>query len=201
MNLLIDNYDSFTYNLSQLISEVAGEDTMVLKNDDPRLDNIELLNPTHLILSPGPGRPEDAGKLISVLKRQISRVPILGVCLGHQAITEVYGGKVVHAPELMHGKASKMKVITASPLFANCPDTFIAARYHSLIASPMGFPSELKVIAETKTNEIMAIADEQNAVYGVQFHPESIMTDEVVGRGIISNFLGIKIPETEKASH
>ncbi|AQW21169.1 glutamine amidotransferase [Lentilactobacillus curieae] len=189
MNFLIDNYDSFSYNLSQLIGTLTNGNVTVLKNDDPQLDHLEDLNPERIILSPGPGRPEDAGKLMEVLDKFIGKTPILGVCLGHQAIAEAYGGKVVHANKLMHGKPSNITVLEQNQLFNDCPSSFTAARYHSLVVSHGPLPIDLSVSAVSEDREIMAIADEERAVYGIQFHPESIMTDTSVANQIVSNFL------------
>lgn len=187
MIYLIDNYDSFTYNLYQLVGTLTDEPIVVVKNDELTVEELAALNPSKLIFSPGPGRPEDAGYMLEQLKHFIGRVPILGVCLGHQAIAEVYGGQVVHAPVLMHGKPSNIKLVHGGTLFENCPNSFLGARYHSLIVTDI--PTTLKVSAQTADNEIMAIADEKNKVYGVQFHPESIMTDKEVGQQIIQNFI------------
>lgn len=191
MNFLIDNYDSFSYNLSQLIGALTNGNIKVLKNDNYKIDRLSELNPEHIILSPGPGRPENAGKLMDVLDQFIGKVPILGVCLGHQAIAEAYGGKVIHAKNLMHGKPSDVTLIHRTKLFANCPNVFPAARYHSLAVAHGPLSPDLEIDAVTDDQEIMAISDEQRAVYGVQFHPESIMTDEEVAKQIITNFIAI----------
>ncbi|WP_268912184.1 anthranilate synthase component II [Lentilactobacillus sp. SPB1-3] len=191
MNFLIDNYDSFSYNLSQLIGNLTNGNITVLKNDDPKINNLNKLNPEHIILSPGPGRPENAGQLMDVLNHFIGKAPILGVCLGHQAIAEAYGVNVVHANKLMHGKPSNVTLLRHNKLFANCPSTFPAARYHSLAVAHGPLPTNLTIDAVSDDQEIMAISDEQRAVYGVQFHPESIMTDPYVANQIIMNFLAI----------
>ncbi|MFD1125168.1 anthranilate synthase component II [Lentilactobacillus raoultii] len=191
MHYLIDNYDSFTYNLYQLIGQISKEPIQVVKNDAITVNELIHRQPESLIFSPGPGRPENAGRMPEILSAFLGKVPILGVCLGHQAIAEAYGADVIHAPKLMHGKPSKITVTTTSPLFDDCPKKFEAARYHSLIVDSQTIPAALTVTAETADHEIMAIADETKAVYGVQFHPESIMTDPAVGAQIIRNFLTI----------
>lgn len=187
MQLLIDNYDSFTYNLYQLIGELSP-DVMVVKNDAVTLDEIEALHPTHIILSPGPGRPQDAGISLAVVRRFAGRIPILGVCMGHEVLIEAFGGRLTAAHRLMHGKTSLMSV-QPTPLFMNCPMRFTAARYHSLIADRQHLPANFKVTAITADDEVMAIEDSGRRLYGVQFHPESIMTPRPVGRQIIQNFL------------
>ncbi|WP_125587675.1 anthranilate synthase component II [Companilactobacillus jidongensis] len=187
MIYLIDNYDSFTYNLYQLVGELTDEPIIVIKNDELTVEELAFRNPSKLIFSPGPGRPEDAGHMLDQLKYFIGRVPILGVCLGHQAIAEVYGGKVVHAPVLMHGKSSNIQLVHGGKIFEGCPHSFTGARYHSLIVTDL--PDKLNITAQTSNHEIMAIADEDNKVYGVQFHPESIMTDKEIGQQIIKNFI------------
>ncbi len=191
MHYLIDNYDSFTYNLYQLIGSLTKDPIKVIKNDELTVDELIEKHPQSIILSPGPGRPENAGIMPAVLKHFIGKVPILGVCLGHQAIAEAYGAKVVHANELMHGKPSTIHVLSKTGIFKGFPDKFVAARYHSLIVDPHTVPETLKVTAETETHEVMALADESQNVYGVQFHPESIMTDPKLGAKIITNYLQI----------
>lgn len=191
MHYLIDNYDSFTYNLYQLIGTQTSDQIKVIKNDAIDVESFMKMNPESIILSPGPGRPEDAGNMPAILKAFLGKVPIFGVCLGEQAIAQAYGAKVIHAPRLMHGKPSEMELVQTDPLFANCPEHFEAARYHSLIVDPQSVPANLKVTAITEDGEIMAISNPDDLVYGVQFHPESIMTDPKVGRQIIKNFLNI----------
>lgn len=198
MLYLIDNYDSFTYNLYQLIGQLTDEPIKVIKNDELTVEQLEQLHPTKLVLSPGPGRPEDANNMPAILQAFLGKIPILGVCLGHQAIGEAYGAKVVHAPQLMHGKPSLMTQIGSDNLFQNCPQSFEAARYHSLVLDPDTIPDDLTVTMTAEDGTIQAIADEKNLVYGVQFHPESIMTEPEVGRRIISNFLQIKVPDLQK---
>lgn len=189
MIYLIDNYDSFTYNLYQLVGKQALQPITVIKNDQLTLQELIDKKPTGLIFSPGPGRPEDAGRMIEYLNYFQGKIPILGVCLGEQAIAEIYGGKVVHADHLMHGKASEMHLKRTSKFFSDCPNCFMAARYHSLIVDRNSLPKNLSVTAETNDGEIMALSDESQKVYGVQFHPESIMTDTQVGQQIVHNFL------------
>lgn len=191
MIYLIDNYDSFTYNLYQLIGTNSNEPITVVKNDELTVEELDSLHPTGLVFSPGPGRPEDAGHMMELLKHFIGKVPILGVCLGEQAIGEVYGAKVVHAPVLMHGRPSEVEVTDKTQLFSDCPKTFEAARYHSLIVDPQTIPDELSITAITKDGEIMALCDEKQKVFGVQFHPESIMTEPSVGKQIIENYLAL----------
>lgn len=188
MILIIDNYDSFTHNLYQLIGEI-NPDIKVVRNDKITIPEIEELNPDHIIISPGPGNPQQAGICLEVIKRLSGKYPILGVCLGHQAIGEAFGGNVVHAPEIVHGKSDRIHILKESSLLKGMEEGFQAARYHSLIVEPESLPSCLEVIAETKKHEIMALQHKEYKVYGVQFHPESIMTPE--GRVILKNFLSL----------
>jgi anthranilate synthase component 2 len=186
--LLIDNYDSFSYNLYQLIGGL-NPDIRVIRNDEMTVADIVVLRPSHIVISPGPGRPADAGiceKLIAALAAQI---PILGVCLGHQAVCEVFGATVSYAKTLMHGKSSMIKVDTGSPLFAGMNETIQGARYHSLAARDNTIPADLKLIATADDGEVMAVQHRKYPVYGVQFHPESILTPE--GKQILINFLGV----------
>ena len=188
MILIVDNYDSFTHNLYQLIGEI-NPDIKVVRNDKIAIPEIEALNPDHIIISPGPGNPQQAGICLEVIKQLSGKYPILGVCLGHQAIGEAFGGKVVHAPEIVHGKSDRIHILKDSPLLQGMEEGFQAARYHSLIVEPESLPACLEVIAETKKHEIMALQHKEYKVYGVQFHPESIMTPE--GRTILKNFLSL----------
>lgn len=188
MILIIDNYDSFTHNLYQLIGEI-NPDIKVVRNDKITILEIEALKPDHIIISPGPGNPQQAGICLDVIKELSGKYPILGVCLGHQAIGEAFGGKVVHAPEIVHGKSDRVYILKETPLLAGMENGFQAARYHSLIVEPESLPACLEVIAETKKHEIMALQHKEYKVYGVQFHPESIMTPE--GRTILKNFLSL----------
>lgn len=186
MILLIDNYDSFSYNVYQLTASVCP-DVKVIRNDAMTVEEIEALSPSHIILSPGPGRPENAGICEEVIRRLAGKIPILGICLGHQAICEVFGAKVTYAKELMHGKQSEVTFDTESLLFKGCPKKAPVARYHSLAADPETMPDVLKVTAVTDDGEIMAVQHVEYPIYGVQFHPESIMTPD--GKGMIQNFL------------
>ncbi|MDO4962011.1 MAG: aminodeoxychorismate/anthranilate synthase component II [Eubacteriales bacterium] len=190
MILLIDNYDSFSYNLYQLIGELEP-DIRVIRNDEMTVSEIEALAPDHIILSPGPGRPENAGVIMEVAATISKKIPTLGVCLGHQAICAAYGATVGYAGRLMHGKQSDAKLDRESALFKDLPETVKVARYHSLAADPATMPECLKVTAVTlDQGEIMAVEHKDYPIYGVQFHPESIMTPE--GRTMLKNFLNIK---------
>ena len=186
MILLIDNYDSFSYNLYQLIGSIEPE-IRVVRNDKITIDEIRTLKPKALILSPGPGRPKDAGICEEAIRELKDEIPIFGVCLGHQAICEVFGGTVGYAKELMHGKSSQVRKSPDSLLFKGLPERFQAARYHSLSASADTLPPELKVTAITDDGEVMAVEHSLYPVYGVQFHPESVMTPD--GKIILENFL------------
>ena len=186
MILLIDNYDSFSYNLYQLIGSIDPE-IRVVRNDKITIDEIRTLKPKALILSPGPGRPKDAGICEEAILELKGEIPIFGVCLGHQAICEVFGGTVGYAKELMHGKSSQVRKSPDSLLFKGLPERFQAARYHSLSASADTLPPELKVTAITDDGEVMAVEHSLYPVYGVQFHPESVMTPD--GKIILENFL------------
>ena len=186
MILLIDNYDSFSYNLFQLIGEI-NPDIRVIRNDELTVEEIRELAPERIILSPGPWRPEDAGVIIDVVKELGQTIPILGVCLGHQAICAAFGATITYAKQLMHGKQSVVKLDTASTLFRGCPKETEVARYHSLAADPDTLPEELTVTAVTADGEVMAVAHRDFPIYGVQFHPESIMTPD--GARMLRNFL------------
>jgi anthranilate synthase component 2 len=185
MILLIDNYDSFSYNLYQLIGEIEP-DIKVIRNDEMTVEQIKDLKPDRIILSPGPGRPENAGVIIDVVKT-IHDIPILGVCLGHQAICAAFGATVTYAKQLMHGKQSDVKFDTDCPLFKGCPEVAPAARYHSLAADADTIPAVLKITALTTDGEVMAVQHKEYPVYGVQFHPESIMTPD--GKTMLNNFI------------
>lgn len=187
MILLIDNYDSFSYNLYQLIGSI-NPDIKVIRSDELSISEIEALAPEAIILSPGPGRPADAGVCVESARHFAGRIPVFGVCLGHQSICEGFGATVSYAKELMHGKQSTIKLDTDCPLFAGLPETIQGARYHSLAAIEDTIPRELKIIARTDDGEIMAVKHRDYEVYGVQFHPESILTPQ--GRTIMENFLG-----------
>lgn len=186
MILLIDNYDSFSYNLYQLIGEIEP-DIKVIRNDEMTVQEIKDLKPNRIILSPGPGRPENAGAIIDVIKALGKDIPILGVCLGHQAICAAFGANITYAKEPMHGKQSEVKFDTNCPLFKNCPETALVARYHSLAADPDTIPEELKITGETTDGTVMAVQHKTYPIYGVQYHPESIMTPD--GKQMLYNFL------------
>lgn len=189
MTLLIDNYDSFSYNLYQYVGEL-NPDIKVIRNDEMTVSQIEELNPDNIILSPGPGRPENAGVIIDVVKELGHKIPILGVCLGHQAICSAFGATVTYAKELMHGKQSKTEFDTDCEIFKDIPSTDLVARYHSLAVDESTLPSCLKVTAKTDDGEIMAVQHKEYKIFGVQFHPESIMTSS--GKTMLKNFLNIK---------
>lgn len=186
MIVLIDNYDSFSYNLYQLVGSI-DQDIKVVRNDAISVAELEALSPDAIILSPGPGKPQNAGICIEVVHKLSGRVPLLGVCLGHQSICEAFGGRVSHAHTLMHGKSSLVKVDTSSVLFKDLPKEIMAGRYHSLAALPESLPSCLCVTAQTDDGEIMAIEHASHPTFGVQFHPESIMTPQ--GFDILRNFM------------
>jgi anthranilate synthase/aminodeoxychorismate synthase-like glutamine amidotransferase len=181
--LLIDNYDSFTYNLAHLFEELGAE-VSVRRNDDISPDGAEILSPSHLVVSPGPGRPEEAGVMLEILWRLSVRVPILGVCLGHQAIVQLFGGEVGQARELVHGKASVVQH-DGRGIFAGLPEDFPAGRYHSLAATSV--PDCFEISATAADGEVMAVRHRELPLDGVQFHPESVLTPN--GREIAKNFL------------
>ncbi|MCR5156565.1 MAG: aminodeoxychorismate/anthranilate synthase component II [Butyrivibrio sp.] len=187
MILLIDNYDSFSYNLFQFIGEI-DPDIKVIRNDEMTIDGIRALSPDRIILSPGPGRPEDAGIIVEAAKTLGKEIPTLGVCLGHQAICMAFGATVTYAKELMHGKQSVVKFDRDCLLFKDCPENAKVARYHSLAADPSTMPDCLKVTAVTEDGEIMAVEHRDYPIYGVQFHPESIMTPD--GKTMLRSFIG-----------
>ncbi len=186
MTLLIDNYDSFSYNLYQLVGGLDPS-VQVVRNDQLTVDEIAALAPDHIILSPGPGRPADAGVCEAVVKELSGRFPILGVCLGHQAICEALGGTVSYARQLMHGKQSQVTLDPDCPIFRDLPPVIAAARYHSLAAVEASLPEELTVTARTEDGEVMAVQLRDRPVYGLQFHPESILTP--LGGQIVKHFL------------
>lgn len=186
MILLIDNYDSFSYNLFQLVGSL-DPDIKVIRNDAMTTGQIEELSPKAIILSPGPGKPEDAGICIEVVKKLGGRFPILGVCLGHQAICTAYGGTVSYAKELMHGKQSVAKFTGSCSLFEGLPDSIPVARYHSLALLKDTLPDCLTITAQTEDGEVMAVAHKDYPVFGLQFHPESILTPD--GKTILQNFI------------
>ncbi|MBV9131939.1 MAG: aminodeoxychorismate/anthranilate synthase component II [Chloroflexi bacterium] len=186
--LLIDNYDSFTYNLYQYLCEL-GASVTVVRNDAITVDEVRALLPEFIVISPGPGVPRDAGISVELVRALGATTPVLGVCLGHQAITEAYGGVVTRAPELMHGKASRI-LHDGSGLFDGLPPKFSAIRYHSLCAAPEAIPDTLEVTARSDSGVIMAIRHREFPVYGVQFHPESILTE--YGKELLRNFLSVR---------
>lgn len=188
MVLLIDNYDSFSYNLVQLIGELTNGNIKVVRNDEITIDEIRKLNPESIILSPGPGKPEDAGICEDVVRQLKDEYPILGVCLGHQSICEVFGAKVTYAKQLMHGKQSEMTILKEDPIFEGLGESFKGARYHSLSADRNTIPNQLEVIAiDEKDGEVMAVKHKEYPIYGLQFHPESVLTPE--GKKLVNNFL------------
>ena len=187
MILLIDNYDSFSYNLYQLIGSI-NPDIKVVRNDQMTIDEIRALKPERIILSPGPGFPKDAGICIEAAKKLGKEIPIFGVCLGHQAICEAFGATVSYASQLMHGKQSMVTLDTDCHIFKGMKKTIPAARYHSLAAVRETMPEELKITAETEDGEIMGVMHRDYPIYGVQFHPESILTPD--GYEILKNFCG-----------
>lgn len=188
MILLIDNYDSFSYNLYQLVGCI-NPDIRVIRNDELTIEEIEALSPSHIIISPGPGKPADAGICEECIIHFAGKVPILGVCLGHQAICEAFGGVVDHAGALMHGKASIATLDTENEIFKGLESREQVARYHSLSAKEETLPSYLKVIARTDDGEVMAVSHSDYAIFGLQFHPESILTPD--GNIMLDNFLKI----------
>jgi anthranilate synthase component 2/para-aminobenzoate synthetase component 2 len=185
--LLIDNYDSFTYNLVQAFL-VLGAEVEVRRNDEIDLQTAQDLHPTHLVISPGPGRPENAGLSIAMIDAFAGQIPVLGVCLGHQSIVQHFGGEIVSAKSLMHGKTSMVKH-DGEGLFSGLPNPFEAGRYHSLAANPSSVPDDLIVTARTQEGEIMGVRHRQLNVVGVQFHPESVLTPD--GPFLLGNFLGL----------
>ena len=185
MVLMIDNYDSFTYNLVQYLGEL-GEQVRVVRNDEISIDEVEALEPARVVISPGPCTPSEAGISLGLIDRLAGRVPILGVCLGHQAIGQAFGGKVVHAKQVMHGKVSRIHH-DGLGVFANVPNDFIATRYHSLVVERTSLPECLVVTAESEDGEIMGLRHRSLPVEGVQFHPEALLTEH--GHKMLENFL------------
>lgn len=188
MILVIDNYDSFTYNLVQYLGEL-GQEIVVKRNDEIDLAGIEALKPDHILISPGPCTPNEAGISLALIERFKGQIPILGVCLGHQSIGQAFGGDVVRADKLMHGKTSEI-THDGGTIFADVPSPFTATRYHSLVVKRETLPDCLEITAETDDGEIMGLRHKTYAIEGVQFHPESIMTDH--GKKLLLNFLGNK---------
>ena len=187
MILLIDNYDSFAYNLYQLIGSIT-DDIKVIRNDELTVEQITALNPAAIVISPGPGRPKDAGVIEDVIRYFYDKKPLLGICLGHQALCEVFNGKITYAKKLTYGKSSLIKTVD-DKLFKGIIQPFSVARYHSLVVAKETIASELKILAISDDGEIMAVKHRDYPVYGLQFHPESILTSD--GKKIIENFLGV----------
>jgi anthranilate synthase/aminodeoxychorismate synthase-like glutamine amidotransferase len=183
--LLIDNYDSFTYNLAQYLGELGAE-VAVERNDALTIDGIAAKAPAAIVISPGPCTPNEAGISMDVIRAFTAKIPILGVCLGHQCIGQVFGGRIVRAPRIMHGKTSKI-FHDEKGLFAGVENPFVATRYHSLVIAPESLPDALEVTAKTWEDEIMGVRHKEHLVEGVQFHPESIMT--TAGKSLLANFL------------
>jgi anthranilate synthase/aminodeoxychorismate synthase-like glutamine amidotransferase len=184
---MIDNYDSFTYNLVQYLSEL-GQKPVVYRNDKIDIGRIKKIKPSHIVISPGPGRPKDAGISKDVIREFGPDIPLLGVCLGHQAIGEVFGGNVIRADNLMHGKTSRI-YHNDNPIFKGLANPFEATRYHSLIVEKRSLPDSLEITAWTKDKEIMGLAHKKFPIWGVQFHPESILTKE--GKQLLKNFINL----------
>ena len=183
--LVIDNYDSFVYNLVQYLGELNAE-PIVKRHDAITIDEVEDISPHALLISPGPGHPQQAGISVDLIKWAAGKIPVLGICLGHQCIGEAWGGKIVHAPQVMHGKTSLISH-NESGLFKNIESPFNATRYHSLMVDPESFPDELKITAKTDDGLIMGLKHKEFEIYGLQFHPESILTS--YGHKLIENFL------------
>ena len=189
MILIIDNYDSFTYNLVQYIGSLDYH-VKVVKNDEISIDDIAVINPDKIVISPGPGKPENAGISIDVIKKYYNKVPILGICLGHQAITIAFGGDVINSNEISHGKVVKI-THEKSTIFNNVPNEFMATRYHSLMIDEKSLPKDIRIIAKTDNGIIMGVEHKNSKLFGLQFHPESIETK--YGIKMIENFLNIKV--------
>jgi len=192
MLLMIDNYDSFTYNLVQYLGEL-GEDIRVFRNDKITISEIQELGPDRIVISPGPCTPKEAGVSINVIKHFPGKIPILGVCLGHQSIGAAYGAEIINAPRLMHGKTS-MIYHDGKTIFKDIPNPFEATRYHSLIVQKVTLSDDFEISAWTDKDEIMGIRHKRHIVEGIQFHPESILTKE--GKNLLRNFLKLKATET-----
>ena len=185
MTLVLDNYDSFTYNLVQYLGELGAE-VKVVRNDELSVDQVEALAPQRIVISPGPCTPNEAGISLALVARLAGKVPILGVCLGHQAIGQAFGGKVVRARQVMHGKVSRIRH-DGRGVFAGVPDEFVATRYHSLVVARDALPAALEVTAQSEDGEIMGLRHRSLAVEGVQFHPEALLTEH--GHQMLENFL------------
>ena len=195
MILMIDNYDSFTYNLYQYLGEL-GQDVRVFRNDQISVGDIAALKPKHIVVSPGPCTPNEAGISVATVERFGGKIPILGVCLGHQSIGQAYGGKIIRARQLMHGKTSMIHH-RGDGVFSGLPSPFEATRYHSLVIERESLPACLEITAWTDDSEIMGVRHRSHAVEGVQFHPESLLTEH--GHKLLANFLGIRFDEPESA--
>lgn len=189
MLILIDNYDSFSYNLVQYF-QMLNQDVRVFENDATSIKHIQSLNPDHIVISPGPGNPDQAGISLDVVDHFAGKVPLLGVCLGHQCIGQYYGGKIVQAQQIMHGKTSLIQH-TQTDLFQHLPNPLSVTRYHSLVVDPASLPHCLSITAQDERGEIMALAHCEHPIYGVQFHPESILSE--MGLEILRNFLAIRV--------
>jgi anthranilate synthase component 2 len=187
MILMIDNYDSFTYNIVQYCLEL-GADLKVIRNDELTVEQIKELNPEKIILSPGPATPDDAGVCLEVIEKFSDTTPILGICLGHQSIAQVFGAEVIKAPKMMHGKTSKIKILCEDQLFKGLPNELIQTRYHSLTVNKQNLPSSIEVTSKSlDDDEIMSLKIKDKDIYGVQFHPESVMSE--YGHEMLDNFL------------
>jgi anthranilate synthase component 2 len=195
MIVMIDNYDSFTYNLFQYLGEL-GQDVRVFRNDQISIDDMAALSPKHIVISPGPCTPNEAGISVATVERFGGTIPILGVCLGHQSIGQAYGGKIVRAKQLMHGKTSMIHH-RGDGVFSGLPNPFEATRYHSLVIERESLPKCFEVTAWTDDGEIMGVRHRRHAVEGVQFHPESLLTE--YGHKLLANFLGIRFDEPDSA--
>lgn len=189
MILLIDNYDSFSFNLYQMIGSL-GQEILVVRNDQITIETIRHLQPTHIVLSPGPGHPAEAGICVQAVSSFVGQIPILGVCLGHQAICHAFGAVVSQAKTLMHGKISWIDLRQNCPLFSHLPDRIVAGRYHSLAVEAQTLPEFLEATAWTDEGEVMAVMHRDHPVYGLQFHPESILTPD--GKSIVEQFLSLE---------
>ncbi|HEY8345891.1 MAG TPA: aminodeoxychorismate/anthranilate synthase component II [Symbiobacteriaceae bacterium] len=194
MILVIDNYDSFTYNLVQMLGDLGAE-LLVVRNDQVTVEEVRSLRPERIVISPGPGTPEEAGISMEVIRTMGPTTPILGVCLGHQAIARVYGGRLRQAPVLMHGKVSRIRH-TGTGLFAGLPNPLTATRYHSLMVERESLPPDLEVTAESEDDLVMGLSHRRYPVHGVQFHPESILTEG--GRILLENFLNLPVPAVQQ---
>ena len=188
--VIVDNYDSFSYNLYQAVGAI-DPDVVVVRNDGVTVDGLRRLDPDRIVLSPGPGRPENAGICVDTVRELRGEVPILGVCLGHQAICVAYGATVTYAARLMHGKPSECEADASSELFRGIGHRITVGRYHSLAVDPATLPDDLEITALTDEGEVMAVEDRQRRVFGLQFHPESVLTPE--GAGILHNFMEVRI--------